>query len=135
MNTKETTVPAVREDVKRIATIAIKTEKRVIRKVFSREQISSFKDVFFEKHTELADLVEQLDGIKEQFKEDMKPLKKEIGKLSKDIRLGFRDEDTMCYMVDDQDKGIMLYYDEEGFLVDQRKLRPDEKQQHFRSQL
>lgn len=112
-----------------IREIAHKQELRTIRHNYSEEELVALKETFFENDTALADKQEDLDNIKEQFKLEMKPMKDSTNDLRKKIRNKFTDIDMEVYIVANQDRGYMEYYSvETGDLVEDRRLRPDEKQ-------
>jgi hypothetical protein len=112
-----------------IREIASKQELRTIRHNYTEEELIALKETFFENDIQLADEQEELDEVKEQFKERMKPLKEKTKDLRKKIRNKFEDKDMEVYVVPNYDNGRMEYYSVEvGDLVEDRKLRPDEKQ-------
>lgn len=116
-------------NLKEIKEVALGTETRNIRKHFSPDELVGLKEEFFDTDLKLNDKQEELDSIKDTFKEAMKPLKESTAVLRKKIRNRFVDIDYEVYAVANQESGNMEYYSvQDGELMDERKLRPDEKQ-------
>lgn len=116
-------------NLKEIKEVAHATEIRNIRKHFTPDELIGLKEDFFDTDSKLNDKQEELDTVKETFKEAMNPLKEKTKDLRKKIRNRFVDVDHDVFAVANQETGNMEYYSvQNGDLLDERKLRPDEKQ-------
>lgn len=105
--------------------------REVIRKYFTEDELSEKKDNLSKNFIDLDRKEDELDEIKEKFKQEMKPMKQRHMLLIKDIKQGFEDNEVEVYYVPDYDKGMMELYSTDGEKLHERKLTVSEKQQEM----
>jgi hypothetical protein len=116
--------PKEREET--LANSADKIENFSYTKPFTPEQIVVFKDDLSTRMIEYNVLEDELNTIKDSFKEKMKPLKDETKLLLTNIRNKAEFVSEKCFiMIEGNEVG---YYNAEGELVYQRPILPGEKQ-------
>ena len=94
--------------------------------VVEKSYLSKFSQ---EETNELrANLVENFDVVKADFKGKMKPLQERIGKMLDDLRKGGEYIKGECYKFIDQDEGRVGYYTPDGYLLEERPMKPEERQ-------
>ena len=71
---------------------------------------------------------EELDTIKEEFKDKIKPLTTANKKLQVEVKTRKEQVEGTLFHIANYDDGMMETYDEDGQLLQTRRLRPDEKQ-------
>ena len=106
-----------------IAHIADGREEVVIRKVYTEEEMNFFNQEFVENSLKIEKIEEEIKQVK-QPKIDIMKVNKDL--LSK-IKNGFEEETIDAFYIDELTD--RKYYDSEGNLVKERKLRPNEKKQ------
>ena len=74
------------------------------------------------------ELTENFDVVKADFKGKMKPLQERIGKMLDDLRKGGEYIKGECYKFIDQDEGRVGYYTQDGYLLEERPMKPEERQ-------
>lgn len=131
-NNKTKTIFATIEDpeakLKAIQEQCVKSEVRNVPYIFTEEDINTMRAMCL-------DLDDQID-VKEQHKQaivaevkgEMKKLVAEKSDLRKKLRDGKIDKDMTLYAFDDQEAGVMEYYDQEGNFILSRPLLPTERQ-------
>ena len=77
----------------------------------------------------LSDWEDDLNSIKEGFKEKMDPVKRESKELLYQIKTRKELIEGILFHMADHENSVMETYDENGDFVSSRRLRPDEKQQ------
>lgn len=104
------------------------TQTMPVRMEFTPKEIAKFK----ERHIELSMVLDVEDTKKQEFNAEYnaktKLPKAENKELISNIRKGFKDEEVVVFLMDNQDDGIMEYYDETGRCVFERSLMPVERQ-------
>lgn len=103
-------------------------EARTVRKVFTPEELLSFKDEFAELSVKLNEEQIALDEIKAEYKDKMKPMQEQASRVLRCIRTKGEEITLNVYKVDDQEAGMMRYLDSTGEIVDERRLFPHERQ-------
>jgi hypothetical protein len=116
--------PKEREET--LANSADKIENFSYTKPFTPDQIRVFKDDLSNRMIEYNVLEDELNTIKDSFKEKMKPLKDETKLLLTNIKNKAEFVSEKCFiMIEGKEVG---YYNAEGELVYQRPILPGEKQ-------
>ena len=107
---------------------ALRTETASYRRHLSEDEITQIRaelsDLVIEVRREQADLKEIAAG----YRERIKRLKADLDKRASAIELAYEMITGELTLVDDQEAGMMYYYNEEGTLVDSRRLRNEERQ-------
>ena len=76
----------------------------------------------------MGELEEELAGIKSDFKGKIKPLQERIGKILNDLKVGGEYVKGECYKFIDPDEGMVGFYTPEGYLLEERPMKSDERQ-------
>jgi len=95
---------------------------------YTSAELENMKDDFAQKSIRLSEINDELEGIKEQFKSVMKPIKEETSKLLSGIKLKTAVVTESVFLLANQEDGTMEYRNEQGYLVHFRKLLPEERQ-------
>ena len=111
-----------------IKDLAIAKEKRNVRVPIQSDDLEEMKSRYIEKSVVFKQLADEKANAVALLKERMSPIQKEITELMELISNEYDEQLAECYLLDDQEKGIMRYYLEDGTEVYSRPLRPDEKQ-------
>jgi len=105
---------------------ADKIENFSYTKPFTPDQISVFKDELSTTMLNYNALEDELNTIKDSFKQRMKPLKDETKLLLTNIKNKAEFVNERCFIITEGDE--VGYYNAEGELVYQRPILPGEKQ-------
>ena len=107
---------------------AVRTETASYRRHLSEEEITDLRadlsGLAIAIRREQSDLKEIAAGYQSRIKE----LKKDLNRKMDAVEHAYETLTGELTLVDDQDGGMMYYYNEEGVLVDSRRLRNDERQ-------
>lgn len=108
--------------------VADRIEEKNYVKPLTEEELLESKNQYFENLISLKNLEGELKEIQEEYKEKMKPLKGVIQTLLGRVKMGVSEEKGNVYTIFDYEKGRAGEYAEDGSLILERSLRPDEKQ-------
>ena len=97
-------------------------------KRFTPEQLSSMKDLLSEKVIKINDIEEEKKAVTDQFKTLLKPITKEKQEILSKIKNKAEFVNEQCYKFIDQTERIVLFYNQDGDLIDFRPCNPDELQ-------
>lgn len=103
-------------------------ENEIYTKQLSDEEIAERKTMLFEKVDKILSLRNELKEIKKNYSDRINALEAEKEELVQVIKFGAESKKGTLYAIDDQNKGIMGFYDSEGTLVFTRPLKPEERQ-------
>ncbi len=106
-----------------------KTEETKYYKDLSPEDLDIKRERMTSGMIQLSDWEEDLNTIKDSFKEKMDPVKRESKELLYQIKTRKELVEGTLYHIADQELSVMETYDENGDFVSSRRLRPEEKQQ------
>lgn len=73
-------------------------------------------------------LEEELAGIKSDFKGKIKPLQERVGKILDELKAGGEYVKGECYKFIDMDAGEVGWYSPDGYLLESRAMKPEERQ-------
>jgi phage terminase Nu1 subunit (DNA packaging protein) len=107
---------------------ADKTEETKYYKDLSQEELDIKRERLTDNLIKVSDLEDDLNVIKENFKEKMDPLKRETKELLGQVKTGKEQVEGTLFHIADHENSIMETWDEKGDFVSSRRLRPDEKQ-------
>ena len=102
-------------------------------KPFTGEQLLEMKDRLSDLSIEINDIEIEKKASAELFKAQLKPLTEEPGKLLDNIRNKAEHTKEKCFKFVDQEAGYVGYYSKDGFLVESRPIRQDERQKTIMS--
>ncbi len=107
---------------------AAKVEVTTYQKVLTADELSARREDFVDNCEKLGKLEDELKEIKDDFKLRTDPLSKANKKLLTEIKTKQTSVDGTLYLMANHEDGMMETYDNDGFLVSTRRLRPEEKQ-------
>ena len=94
----------------------------------TQDELDVRREKLTDNFIKISDIKNELDQVTKKLKSEQKPLIEENAELLQNIKTKTEEKTGVLYHVDDQEGGMMHSYDEEGYLVSSRRLRPDEKQ-------
>lgn len=103
-------------------------EERTVLVPLSEQQLTEAREGFIQSASDVADLEEELRSIVKDYRQQIKDKKAQMKLKLTEVKVKAVEETIPCFLIDDQDTGLMLYYTESGKLVYTRPLRPDERQ-------
>ena len=77
---------------------------------------------------QISEISNELRDVRAEFKARLKPLEENKNNLLEEIKAGGEFVKGECYKFIDNDEGKVGYYTPEGYLLEERDMRPDEKQ-------
>jgi signal recognition particle GTPase len=92
------------------------------------EEVAEAKTELFERDVELESIEEELKELKASYSKKMKDLYARRSELIKTIQFESVSQRGTVFLMDDQQSGIMGIYDVNGFLINSRPMKPDERQ-------
>lgn len=107
---------------------ADRVEVTTYQKPLTDESKAEKREVLTENSIQLFDLDEEKKEAVKIFKDQIDPLKKHNKKLLLEIRTGQESVNGTLFHMANHDEGMMEVYDNDGFLVETRRLKPEEKQ-------
>lgn len=107
---------------------AAKITEMTYMKQFTQEELGDEKDSLVESSIELARLEDEKKVVIEDFKTKIDPHKKAIKARIQNIKSGQREVTEQVYMLAEHHEGFMYTYNEDGDLIEKRRLRQDERQ-------
>lgn len=118
--------PEAREEL--LKSHAYSIDEMVYSRTLTDEELGKVKDDYVQNNIKLHTFKEQLDNIKEDYKQKMKPL--ELLGREKIVQLKSRtiDEEGEVFAIDDQEQKIMYFVNKYGEVISSRPLLPDERQ-------
>ncbi len=94
---------------------------------FSFDELKDKRESITNVSMQIDEQEEQLREISKQKREVLKGLKSEQKIIMKEVRAQAETVTETVYLLDDQEEGIMGYYDANGTLISSRKLLPGER--------
>jgi hypothetical protein len=107
--------------------LAYGTENMQYQRPLTESELTVIKDELCQALIKKGVKEEELEKIKEEFKNIFKPLDRQIKATITQIKNRSVTEEGIVYLVDDQDTKMMYYYDVNGILLSSRRLLPEEK--------
>lgn len=107
---------------------AAKVEQTTYQKSLSADELAARREDLADDCIRLNQFEDELKEIKDGFKDKMDPLKAANKLRLTEIKTKQSTVDGTLYHIANHDAGMMETYDNEGFLVSSRRLRPEEKQ-------
>ena len=107
---------------------AAKTTDGIYQKPLTPEQLDANREKLSDNLIQLSQWEDELSAIKDEYKTKMKPSKEENALLLGEIKTKQKSIVGVLYHVPNFEEKMMEVYDEEGELIESRRLRPDEQQ-------
>lgn len=103
-------------------------EQTILRRPYSPGELQQFKDEYCLLMEHFSDAEEELKELSQPLKEKMKAIKAQAKEFMQKLKKKYEPIDAHVFGFDDQDQGIMNFYDINGEFISSRKLTPDERQ-------
>jgi hypothetical protein len=107
---------------------AAKVEQTTYQKVLSPDELAARREDLADNCIRLNQFEDELKEVKDDFKLKMDPLKTTNKTLLTEIKTKQTTVDGTLYHLSNHEDGMMETYDNEGYLISTRRLRPEEKQ-------
>jgi hypothetical protein len=107
---------------------ASKIEVTTYQKSLSADELAARREDLADNCIKLNQFEDELKEIKDDFKLKMDPLKTSNKTLLTEIKTKQSTVDGTLFHMANHEDGMMETYDNEGFLISSRRLRPEEKQ-------
>lgn len=105
-----------------------KIEQTSYQKNLTADELAARREDLADNCIKLNQFEDELKEVKDEFKIKMDPLKGSNKTLLTEIKTKQSTVDGTLYHMANHDDGMMETYDQEGFLIGTRRLRPEEKQ-------
>jgi len=112
---------------------AMQIEKQNVKMMFSEEELSEMKSNLSDISIEENELKDELKEISKDLKDKIKFKRENIKGLLKYLKDKHKLENQEVYLIDDQENGLMITYNQDGDVVESRKLRQSERQTRIKS--
>lgn len=103
-------------------------EERSYTRKFEQEEINDLRAELAGVSIKLQELDEELADVKSDFKNKTKPLQERIGKILDELKVGGEYVKGECYKFIDPDTAEVGWYSPEGYLLESRNMKPEERQ-------
>lgn len=120
-----------KEGAERIAMLDANCKKTIeapVKRYYTADELQQMQKEFAEDRVILMRKEEELRKHNAEAKAEMKPIYERSGYVLAQIRAGFVETNQPVFLFDDQEEGMMHTFDQNGELIESRKLRPEEKQ-------
>ena len=107
---------------------AIRKEESTYSTALTQDEIQNIESEHTLNHIKLAKLEEKKKEFMTEYNSEKKPIDEDVKMQLGLIRTGVREVTEDLYLLEDQEEGLMGYYNDRGILIRQRPLRPNEKQ-------
>ena len=107
--------------------IAVKCETMHYNKPLTPEELSKCKDDLSQIAITRAVYTDELERLKEEFKNKLKPLEMQFKETLSAIKTKSVPTEGELYLVADYESKMMGYYNEEGLLISSRHMLPEER--------
>ncbi len=107
---------------------ASKVEETSYQKSLNQEELATRREEHIDNCIKLGNLDDELNKIKDKFKEEMKPMSLANRVLLTELKTKQTTIKGVIYHLMNEADSTMETYDADGMLIAERRLRPDEKQ-------
>lgn len=107
---------------------ASKIEQTTYQKPLTLEEITARREDFTNNSIALNRLEDEFKEVKDRFTIKTNPLKESNKKILEEIKTQQTTVDGTLFHLMNHEEGMMETYDQEGYLISSRRLRPEEKQ-------
>lgn len=98
---------------------------------FNQNEKNRKREILADVSIEISEIQNDLREIRADYKARLKPLEETKSNIIDEIKAGGEYIKGECYKFIDTDEGKVGYYSPEGYLLEQRDMRPDEKQRNI----
>lgn len=103
-------------------------EERGYTRKFDQEEINDLRGELTQVSIKIKDLTNELAEIKSEFKNKTKPLGERLDKIIEELKVGGEYVKGECFKFIDNELGKVGWYSPEGYLLEERSMRPEERQ-------
>lgn len=103
-------------------------EETKLERFHTAEEKEALRNTATDEMIQCQDIEEEIKKLTEPLKGQLKTVKSELRTHLKAFKRGYESEDVTLFAFDEQEEGMMVFYDAEGKLVKSRKLHPSERQ-------
>lgn len=107
---------------------AHKVEQTTYQKALSQDELAARREDLADNCIKLNQFEDELKEVKDEFKLKMDPLKTSNKTLLTEIKTKQTTIDGTLFHLANHEDGMMETYDNEGYMIASRRLRPEEKQ-------
>lgn len=107
---------------------AHKVEQTTYQKSLSQDELAARREDLADNCIKLNQLEDELKEVKDDFKMKMDPMKTSNKTLLTEIKTKQTTIDGTLFHLANHEDGMMETYDNDGYLISSRRLRPEEKQ-------
>lgn len=107
---------------------ATKVEQTTYQKSLTQDELSARREDLADNCIKLNQIEDELKEIKDEFKSKTDPLKSTNKTLLTEIKTKQSTVDGTLFHLANHEDGMMETYDQYGYLISSRRLRPEEKQ-------
>lgn len=111
-----------------LSEMAFKSEPSMVKVPFTGEELTTMRHNLSEISIRTQDAERLKAQALKEYTANIKLIDTQRRSLINDLKLGYIEKEEMLYGLDNQDSGMMEYYDKEGVLQYERRLLPDERQ-------
>jgi|AntRauTorckE5430_2_1112549.scaffolds.fasta_scaffold00894_6 hypothetical protein len=111
-----------------LASVCYEEAQKNYTKNLTEEEVLDRKEEYAEMGLVISEMEDEKKNYLEAFKERMKPKKEKAQELLSSIKFKSEQRFGNVYSVDDQEEGMMYFFDDSGYCVDARPLTRDERQ-------
>jgi len=108
-------------------------EQRTVTRELDEDQKLDYKDQLAEESIRLRELEEEKKEIAKSFTDRIKSVKTTINPILNSLNTGFESVIDDVFWIFDQDEGKAMGFTLDGRCVDERRLRPDERQSRIKT--
>lgn len=103
-------------------------EERSYTRKFEQEEINELRAELAGVSIQLHELDEELASVRADFKGKTKPLQERVGKILDELKAGGEYVKGECYKFIEPDTGEVGWYTPDGYLLESRSMKPEERQ-------
>jgi len=107
---------------------ALAIEDGTYTKPLTEDELADFKDQLAERSIQQAIILDELKNIKDEFKERLKPVARDISNALQAIKFKAVECSGKVYRMADYDDQMIYNVDEDGNIISSRRMRPEERQ-------
>lgn len=103
-------------------------EERSYTRKFDQSEINDLRAELAQVSIMIQELDVELAEIKSEFKNKTKPLGERVGKILEELKSGGEYVKSECFKFIDPDEGKVGWYSPDGYLLEERDIRQEERQ-------
>lgn len=120
--------------IKLLDGVAYRREEGNYTRTLDADEIAEAKSKLAESAIRTAAILDEKKEVMDAFKERIKEQKVIHDEHLNSVKYGSVNAEGSLFLIDDQENGIMSYFDDRGICVSQRPLKPEERQGVIRLQ-